>query len=315
MSNFMEERNMSLKIALLQIAPTDSLCGNLKKGLDACRQAKSKGADLVVFPEMWSNGYEHLFHGYLEEQTNLTESKIEEWQDKAVAENSEFVKAFATCAEKLKMAIAITFLERTKVQPLNTVIVFDRQGKKVLKYSKVQTVDFKMEYYTSQGDSLDVAELDYGKGRIKIGALICNDINHPEVARILMIKGAEVIIVPNACKYYRIRQDIVKVRSHENAVVAVLVNYPIESKTLNSGNGMSCAYSPIFRIENGDEINTALVEMGEREEIAVIDVDVDALREYRATCSLGDAYRKPKMYVELLNEKATEPFIRKYSRR
>ena len=43
-----------LKIALLQIAPAGTLEGNLQKGLEACRRAKELGADITLFPEMWS---------------------------------------------------------------------------------------------------------------------------------------------------------------------------------------------------------------------------------------------------------------------
>ena len=46
-----------LKIALLQIAPCDSLSENLKKGMGACRKAREMGADIALFPEMFSNGY------------------------------------------------------------------------------------------------------------------------------------------------------------------------------------------------------------------------------------------------------------------
>lgn len=45
-----------LKIALLQIAPCGTLEGNLEKGIEYCRRAKALGADLALFPEMWSNG-------------------------------------------------------------------------------------------------------------------------------------------------------------------------------------------------------------------------------------------------------------------
>ena len=48
----------TLKIALLQIAPTGSLEGNLTKGIAACREAKALGADIALFPEMWSCGYD-----------------------------------------------------------------------------------------------------------------------------------------------------------------------------------------------------------------------------------------------------------------
>ena len=50
-------QNNNLKIALLQIAPCKTLEENLKKGITYCRKAKERGADIALFPEMWSNGY------------------------------------------------------------------------------------------------------------------------------------------------------------------------------------------------------------------------------------------------------------------
>ena len=44
-------------VALLQILPGANLEENLEKGVQACRQAKKLGADVALFPEMWSNGY------------------------------------------------------------------------------------------------------------------------------------------------------------------------------------------------------------------------------------------------------------------
>lgn len=45
-----------LNIALLQILPQNTLEENLQKGLEACRQAQKAGADIALFPEMWSTG-------------------------------------------------------------------------------------------------------------------------------------------------------------------------------------------------------------------------------------------------------------------
>ena len=47
----------TLKIALLQLIPGAALSDNLKKGMEACKKAKCMGADIALFPEMWSNGY------------------------------------------------------------------------------------------------------------------------------------------------------------------------------------------------------------------------------------------------------------------
>lgn len=89
----MEKRRgrRSLKTALLQILPGNSLEENLEKGLFWCREAKKAGADLALFPEMWSSGYD------------IPES-VEELEHKAVASDGPFVKAFANAARELSMA-------------------------------------------------------------------------------------------------------------------------------------------------------------------------------------------------------------------
>ena len=51
------EEYMKLTIAFLQLLPVGSLKGNMEKGIKACFQAKEKGADIAIFPEMWSCGY------------------------------------------------------------------------------------------------------------------------------------------------------------------------------------------------------------------------------------------------------------------
>ena len=71
-----------LKIALLQIAPTGSLEGNLKKGILACRQAKEQGADIALFPEMWSNGYQ------------IYDREASEWKSEAIPADDDFVEEF-----------------------------------------------------------------------------------------------------------------------------------------------------------------------------------------------------------------------------
>ena len=48
---------MMLKIALLQLLPGGSLAEQQNIGTSACRKAKDMGADIALFPEMWSDGY------------------------------------------------------------------------------------------------------------------------------------------------------------------------------------------------------------------------------------------------------------------
>ena len=116
-----------LKIALLQIAPCRTQEANLKKGTEYCRRAKSLGADIVLFPEMWSNGY------------GICGRPAGEWMRDAIPADGDFVNTFGKTARELEIAVRITFLEKYGERARNTLVLFDRFGKKRLTYAKVHT--------------------------------------------------------------------------------------------------------------------------------------------------------------------------------
>ena len=60
-----------LRIALLQISPCGGTEANLVKGLECCRKAKEMGADIALFPEMWSNGYGRAEKKQVQEMTRI----------------------------------------------------------------------------------------------------------------------------------------------------------------------------------------------------------------------------------------------------
>lgn len=64
-----------------------------------------------------------------------------------------------------------------------------------MKYSKVHTCDFADERDVESGKEFKVCDFE----GIQLGIMICYDREFPESARILMLKGAEVILVPNDC--------------------------------------------------------------------------------------------------------------------
>ena len=97
------------------------------------------------------------------------------------------------------MAIGITLLERFPGGPRNTLVLFDRFGRRALTYAKVHTCDFDAERALTPGEGFRVTDLDTPAGLVKVGAMICFDREFPESARILMLKGAELILTPNAC--------------------------------------------------------------------------------------------------------------------
>lgn len=129
-----------LKIALLQIAPCGTLEENQKKGLDCCRKAKEMGADIALFPEMFSIGY------------RIYDRPVEEWKAEAIPAYSEFVNAFGKAAAELNMAVGITLLEKFGDNPRNTFVLFDRFGNRKLTYAKVHTCDFDVERNLTPGE-------------------------------------------------------------------------------------------------------------------------------------------------------------------
>ena len=204
---------MKLKIAFLQLLPGKTLEAQLQIGRKACILAKEKGADIALFPEMWSDGYALPQD---EAELNLL----------AVHRNSAFIATFRDLAASLQMAIGITFLEKHAPKPRNSVIVFDRTGNEILHYSKVHTCSFDLEQVLSAGEDFYVASLDFGRGTVEIGSMICFDREFPESARILMLKGAELILAPNACPMEINRLSALRTRAYENMVAVATCNYP-----------------------------------------------------------------------------------------
>lgn len=287
----------SFKTALLQLMPTGSLEGNLQKGLQACRSAKAMGANLALFPEMWSTGY----------QIPLDPQAL---NAATLSLDSHFVQAFAALSRELDMAIGITILESYTPSPRNTLVVFDRHGKAVLTYAKVHTCDFSQEErLLTPGDDFFTAELDTPDGTVKIGAMICYDREFPESARILMLKGAEIILVPNACPMEINRLSQLRGRAYENMTGIATVNYP---KGQPDCNGHSSAFDGIaYMPEEHASRDTLIIEAGQREGIYLADFPIDQLRAYRSREVHGNAYRHPEKYDLLVSSSIDSPFIRK----
>ena len=286
-----------LKIALLQIAPCKSLEENLEKGIRYCTAAKENGADIALFPEMWSNGY------------RIYDRPVSEWIVEAVSADSDFVHAFGSLAKTLDMAIGITLLEQYENAPRNALILFDRFGARKLHYAKVHTCDFDVERNLTPGEDFYVTSLDTACGEVKVGAMICYDREFPESARILMLKGAELILVPNACPMEINRLSQLRARAYENMTAVATCNYPECVPDCNGGSSVfdGVAYVP----QLSDSRDTCILQADEKEGIYIAELDLEQLRSYRESEVHGNCYRRPKKYGILTETKIEEPFIRK----
>jgi len=205
----------------------------------------------------------------------------------------------------LGMAIAITYLEKWDGGPRNTVSLIDRHGEIVMTYAKVHTCIFSMECACTPGDDFYVCTLDTAHGPIKVGAMICYDREFPESARILMLKGAEIILTPNACELEVNRLGQFRARAYENMVGVAMSNY-----SGPGGGGHSVAYDPIGFDADGNSRDTLIVEAGGSEGVYLASFDLDALRAHRARDTWGNAFRRPSRYSILTSPHVQDPFIR-----
>jgi predicted amidohydrolase len=277
-----------LGIALLQLAGAGyHRQASLERGLAACRHAAAAGADVALFPELWSTGYAFL------------DGDLDRWRAQAVARDDPWVVAFADAAAELEMAVAVTYLERTAAGPRNTLTLFDRSGREVLTYAKVHTCSFDLpEQALAPGAEFPVARLETRVGAVTVGAMICFDREFPEAARALALGGAELILVPNACELEANRLGQVRARAFENMAAVAVANYAAPAE-----NGHSTVVDPIAFDEEGGSRDTRVFEAGEAEDVRVVRLDLAALREWREREVWGSRCRWPETYGALVERR------------
>jgi predicted amidohydrolase len=275
----------TLKLALLQLAShgTD-VAANLRKAQDYCRRSAREGADLALFPELWSIGY----RGFDPSEAGARER----WAALAVEPDGAFASSFGALARELGMAIAITQLERGPGAPRNALALFDRYGARVLDYAKVHLCPWgPPDAACAPGEGFPVCTLDTAAGPVRLGAMTCFDREFPESARMLMLDGAELILTPNACTLVDdaelgdVRLAQFRARAFENLVAVAMANYAAPEF-----DGNSVAYYP-----DGSEI----VRGGRDEELVLASIDLERVRAFRRREEGRDAARRPDRYTSI----------------
>lgn len=283
-----------LRLALLQLAAAGrDPEANAERGEAACREAAARGAELALLPEMWSVGY----RGFDPERPGEREA----WLALATPREGPFVARFRALARELGLAVALPFLERREGAPRNALLLLDREGREVLHYAKVHLgVWDPPDTACAPGESFPVAALETAAGPVRVGAMICFDREFPEAARLLMLGGAELLLTPNACRLDDpeeglgdVRLAQLRGRAFENLLAVAMANYAAPDQ-----DGRSLAIGP-----NG----AVLAQAGSGEEVLLVDLDLDALRAFRARHGDRDRPRCPERYAPLASPEHPRP--------
>jgi len=175
-----------IKLAATQMACTWNLDENIDKADALVRAAADDGAQIILLQELFETPYFCL------------EEKSEHYDLATRPEDNRAVRHFRALAAELKVVLPISFYERAATTAYNALSIVDADGEIKGHYRKShlpQNPGYEEKYYFSHGDTgFDVVETRYAR----LGCGICWDQWFPETARILALKGAEVLMFPTA---------------------------------------------------------------------------------------------------------------------
>lgn len=176
------------------------------------REAAAKGADVIVAPEGFLEGYV----GNENRTPGLTRERYA--AEAAEALDGPLMTRVRDLATELRVYLMTGFAERLGDQVRNSAVMFGPDGQVVLHYSKSHTMDD--EPFNTKGNEFPVVRTEYGQW----GALICFDRQVPEAARMLALKGADVLFVPAWGGYGEMNDLMMRVRAYENGVYLAFVH-------------------------------------------------------------------------------------------
>ena len=176
----------SLVVAAVQMAMTDDIAINVATAERLVRDAASRGARLVQIPELFEG---HYF---------CTDQLAEHMSRARPLDGHPTIAHFARVAAELGVVLPVSFFERANNAAFNSVAIIDADGTVLGVYRKSHIPDgpgYSEKYYFNPGDT-GFRVWDTKVGRI--GVAICWDQWFPESARVLALRGAEVILYPTA---------------------------------------------------------------------------------------------------------------------
>ena len=177
---------MKVKVAATQMSCSWELDQNISKAKNIIVQAAKKGANIILLQELFQSPYfcieydEKIFH--------LAQT----------FENNKVLKEMSELCKELNVVLPISYFEKSNNAYFNSVAVIDSDGTILGNYRKSHIPDapgYLEKYYFNPGNTgFKVWDTNFGK----IGIGICWDQWFPEAARIMALKGAEILFYPTA---------------------------------------------------------------------------------------------------------------------
>tara|TARA_B110000438_G_scaffold33791_1_gene33399 strand:- start:1522 stop:2391 length:870 start_codon:yes stop_codon:yes gene_type:complete len=282
---------MKIKVAATQMKCDWNIENNLQKAIRLIEKASEQGANIILLQELFQTPYFCI--QYDEEIFKLAQP---------FEKNALLIK-MSKVAKKHKVVLPISFFEKDNNAYFNSIAIIDADGTILGKYRKSHIPDgagYLEKYYFNPGDTgFQVWDTTYGK----IGVGICWDQWFPEVARIMALKGAEVLFYPTA-----IGDEIMSTYDSSDAwqtvmqghaaanIMPVVASNRIGSESVKDQvNGF---YGKSFICNRSGKIIAEASK--DKEEIILAEIDTEENHLFRRNWGLFRD-RRPELYKEILS--------------
>ncbi len=267
---------LAFSVALGQVVTSDDKDVNLRKGVALIRRACKKEADLLILPE--------LFMAYRE-----FAAPVASFVETAESLSGPFVRTMARAAKDSGIHVAFGMIESSKRLGLvyNTVAMLGPDGSLLGHHRKVQLFDsfgYKESSRFAPGSEL---EKPFRTSIARVGMMTCYELRFPEIARLLALEGAEVLVVPTAWVSGRLKEDhlhvLARARALENTVFVAV----------------ACQTGRIFtgRSIIVDPFGVPLCDAGEEEGLIVTEIDLGRIARVRRV--LPSLHARRDVYTSL----------------
>lgn len=220
----------TLYAALLQMdCDLGDKAKNIAHALSLADRAVTANANLLVLPELFNTGYELSAIG----------ERISDYaEDETSHETVDAMRDYAA-AHQIDIAFTIPYFHGSRQNKPNISMFYIDQAGSILGIQDKNHLFGDEKLYFSLGKDYPVFETRFGR----IGMMVCYDANFPEPARILTLKGAQIILATAAWRTQDIRlfDMIMPQRAAEN-VCYVLANnrYGTDNGRYNPGHSQIC---------------------------------------------------------------------------
>lgn len=178
-----------MKVGIIQQHNTEQIADNRTRLANKITALAKQGAEMVVLQEL----HDSLYFCQTEDVSLF---------DLAVSIPGSVTDFYAAIAKKLNIVLVTSLFEKRATGLYhNTAVVFDTDGSIAGKYRKMHIPDdpaYYEKFYFCPGDlGFEPIQTSIGK----LGVLVCWDQWYPEAARLMALKGAEILIYPTAIGY------------------------------------------------------------------------------------------------------------------